>query len=165
MGNKQSKKNVTTSSDKKVEYEDRLKIAEKLFIKWIKKAPLWSSDVNGEICDYITNNTIHVTGNIMYTKEEMEKPWLVNIKDFSEGCARSIAIGGGFPSGGNFKFSHNISSDIYSLKIPYIDALEKNNTNGDFYHWYYGSVFRNDKDATSIIITWRSGRSGSWGQI
>ena len=150
----------------KRDYEKRLKTAERVCRKWLKRAPVWSPDGSIHLRDgekFRTGDVRHVRRDVLHPTGEMETPWLEDFEKFLQECAHSVAIAGGFPRAGRFRFERHLSRMRRLRWVRHKDALVKVDDDGDFYNWYHGSIFRKDKSATSVIIVWRRGKSGSGG--
>ncbi|MEK2479311.1 hypothetical protein [Streptomyces noursei] len=144
------------------DYEARLAEATKVCRKWLMKAPVWPGSEQDLLAEG-QDDTTHWAG--MRPRAEMLRAWIEEFDSFLSECARSVAIGGGYPGEGRLRFNTGIDTRKMKAmrKIPHEDAVVKGNSDGDFYEVYNGSVYRRDRSGSLIIIRWRLERTGSWG--
>jgi hypothetical protein len=136
-------------------YWNRREVADLICLEWLKDAPI------------IHDQRVIDSANT----SKPGSPWVEDLEAFARACASSLMIGGGFPANGQnprhpFRFERSYSTDLDILLLladPHADALLQNDSPGNDYHWYHGSVFRTAGSAPSVVVTWTSGRSGSYG--
>ncbi|GHF77415.1 hypothetical protein GCM10018790_64410 [Kitasatospora xanthocidica] len=142
------------------DYEARLAVAMKVCGKWLKRAPIWRGTEQELLAEGQDDRT-HWAG--MRPRAEMLKVWIEEFDSFVAECAPA-ALPYGYDKGRvRFRTGMDMSEVKSVRRIPHENVFTKGNSDGDFYEWYTGSVYRMDRSGSLIVVRWKFDRQGSWG--